>query len=398
MKIIEVTTPAHIKAFHAFQRKIYKNDPNWIPPLKQDVEAVFTKKENKFFRHGEASRWLFESESGEVVARVATFIDKKKGMGFKQPTGGMGFFECIDDKATAFKVFDHCKQWLEERGMEAMDGPINFGENDRFWGLITSNFDAPPYYKQNYNPEYYVAFFKEYGFEVYYNQHIFWRTADDPLQEKYNLRADRILKNPKYTFKCINKKDLAQAAEDFRTVYNRAWVTHDSFKGMAKAQAMAIMKQMEPIIDKRLIIFAYYEDQPVGFYINLPEMNQIFKHVNGNLNWWGKIVTMVRLKVLRSLDTSFAIAFGIDPDHQGRGVEGAIFRKFQAEILKKPKTYQKIIITWIGDFNPKMIRIIEGLNAKEFRKMATFRYLFDRSKPFERSPIIGAKKKVENKS
>lgn len=386
-----VNSKAAIRAFHKVPFLIYRNDPHWIPHLKQDVESVFNPKQNKFFRHGEIIRWILRDDAGKPIGRVAAFIDNKTAKTFQQPTGSMGFFECIEDKQAAFTLFDACRNWLEARGMKAMDGPINFGEKDKFWGLITENFDAPPYYGQNYNPAYYVRFFEEYGFKIYYNQLIYSRRVYDPLQEKYVERAERIFSDPRYKACTIEKRNLAKYAEDFRTVYNRAWSTHDNFKGMSKIQAMAIMKKMKPIVDVDLVWFVYYENKPVAFFIQLPELNEIFRHVNGNLNWWGKIKFLFYQKT-RSPKTSFGVAFGVDPDFQGKGIEGAIFRSLEQRIIPKKK-YFRLIITWIGDFNPKMIRIIENLGCTLYRKMATYRCIFDPDIPFQRSPIIGKKGK-----
>jgi hypothetical protein len=230
MKLYEVNNNKElISDFYRIPSLIYKNDPYWIPHLIQDVEMVFSKKQNVYFTHGEATRWVLKNNNNEPVGRVAAFINKKTANTFKQPTGGMGFFECINDEKAAFVLFDACKNWLSERGIQAMDGPINFGEKDKFWGLITENFLLPPYYGQNYNPEYYVSFFKNYGFNVYYNQLVFHRKVADELQEKYVIRANRISQNKAYTLKKVEKNKLEKYAEDFRIVYNRAWQTHDGF-------------------------------------------------------------------------------------------------------------------------------------------------------------------------
>ena len=397
MKLVEVTTSSHIKAFHQLPFSIYRDHATWVPHLQQDVEKVFDPQKNKFFRHGEAIRWLLYNDQHQVIGRVAAFIHRKTANSFKQPTGGMGFFECIDDQKAAFTLFDACKDWLKARDMEAIDGPINFGEKDKFWGLLTENFVDPPYYGQNFNPEYYKAFFEMYGFQVYYHQLVFHRDYHAELQEKFVERSSRILSNPRYTIKRFEKSKIEKHAMDFHQIYNRAWTTHDGFPGMSKAQCLALMKQIKPVIDPNLIYFAYYDDEPIAFYMSLPELNQVFKYVNGNLNWWGKLKFLWYFKVLKVVDTSFGVAFGVDPDHQGKGVEGAIFKSYEDNVRPYPERYKNLIITWIGDFNPKMIRIIESLGAKEFRRMATYRLLFDSSKPFERSPIIGLRRKNEEK-
>lgn len=300
----------------------------------------------------------------------------------------MGFFECIDDREAAFQLFDQCKEWLEARGMDRMDGPINFGEKDKFWGLIIENFELPPYYGQNYNPPYYVDLFEAYGFKIYYKQIIFHRDLEEPLQEKYRERAERILNDPRYEFHTIEKKKPKKYAEDFRTVYNRAWKAHKGFKEMPQYQARAVLDNMMPIMDENLIWFVYYEGRPIGFYVSLPELNEIFRYVNGDLNWWGKLKFLYHKK-RGTVRTAFGVAFGIDPDFQGKGIEGAIFQKLEERLvhgLRRP--YKDLIITWIGDFNPKMIRIIENLGPTRIREMATYRKLFDENEEFERAAVV----------
>jgi len=387
MTVKEVDNKSSLKKFHALPYKIYRNDSHWIPHLRQDIEKVFNPKKNSFFTHGEIIRWIIEDSAGEVVGRVAAFINHRTANGFDQPTGGLGFFEVIQKKDVAFKLFDLCKNWLKERGMEAMDGPINFGEKDKFWGLMISNFEAPPYYGQAYNPEYYKTYFEEYGFKIYYKQFIFHRSFMVPLQNKFISKAETVDTDPKFSVRSIEKKKLPEFAEDFRKVYNRAWTSHENFKEMSKEQAWSIMKAMKPIMDEDLTYFAYYDNRPIGFYVSIPELNEAFKYVNGNLNAIGKFKFLWHQRVKKSIKTCFGIAFGIDPDFQSRGVEGALFRAYENRIRPSMK-YRDLIITWIGDFNPKMIRIIEGLGATKFRELATYRLLFDTNKAFKRAPII----------
>ncbi len=382
MQLIPVDSKERIKAFQKVPWRIYADDPNWIPHLKQDIEAVFDRKKNKYFRHGEAERWVLLDDQDKPIGRVAAFIH------YKQNWGGMGFFECINDQDAAFTLFDRCKAWLEERGMTRMDGPINFGEKDKFWGLIIENFELPPYYGQNYNPSYYVDLFEAYGFKIYYKQIIFHRNLQDPLQERYRERAERIMDNPKYEFRTIDMKEPEKYAEHFRTVYNRAWRSHQGFKSMPHYQAMALIKNLKPIMDEDLIWFAYYEGEPIGFYISLPELNEVFRYVNGNLNWWGRLKFLYH-KWRGKIHTTFGVAFGIDPDHQGKGLEGALFRELEQRLHQERKRpYTDLIITWIGDFNPKMIRIIENLGTTRLREMATYRKLFDENEEFQRSAIV----------
>ncbi|MEM9025153.1 MAG: hypothetical protein AAGB22_15505, partial [Bacteroidota bacterium] len=295
--------------------------------------------------------------------------------------------ECIDDRAAAFQLFDQCKEWLEARGMEAMEGPINFGEKDKYWGLIVENFDAPPYYQQNYNPEYYVGFFRDYGFQTYYEQLIYFRDIrTQGLTQKFVERAQRLQQNPRFSVCRIDPKRLDKFGEDFRTIYNRAWAqSHRNFAEMSKPKAKAAMKAMKPILDRNLVYFAFYDETPIGFFIGIPNINELFRKVGPNFNLIGKL-KFLWYKWRTPPRTFIAVAFGIDPAYQGKGVEGLIFQLMEDHIYK-PKWYTEFYLNWIGDFNPKIISIVEDLDTVLFRKMATMHKLFDPERPFARRPI-----------
>ena len=141
MKLQEVKTKSDIKEFHKVVTVIYKNDPNWVAYLENDIEKVFNTKHNKLYAEGGASvRWILKDDNDNLIGRVAAFVNPRTQNTTPFATGGLGFFVCINDKTAAFYLFDNCQKWLAERGMEAMDGPINFGDRNQFWGCMTSNF------------------------------------------------------------------------------------------------------------------------------------------------------------------------------------------------------------------------------------------------------------------
>jgi hypothetical protein len=175
MKIIEVTTPAHQLEFIEMAVRLYRNEKNWIRPIDQDIEGLFHAETNKLFRNGaKAKRWLLQDDSGKTIGRIAAFVNPK--MKEKQPTGGLGFFECIQNQDAAFLLFDQAKDWLQSEGMEAMDGPINFGERDKWWGLLVDGFSEPNY-NMPWNFAYYQEFFENYGFKLYFKQYTYARNV-----------------------------------------------------------------------------------------------------------------------------------------------------------------------------------------------------------------------------
>ncbi|WP_400190894.1 hypothetical protein [Hymenobacter sp. B81] len=389
MQLVEVSTPQQAREFLEFPpRVIYRHDPNYIRPLNQDVEQVFDPQKNKYFRHGQLTRWLLLDGQGQTIGRVAAFINERTAHTMEQPTGGMGFFECVDDQGAANVLLDACRDWLAARGMEAMDGPINFGDRDQWWGLLIDNF-GPPTYTVNYNPPYYQRLLETYGFQVYFKQYTYSRKVADMLTEDYQRRAERLFKGSGYSFEHLRLKQLAKYTEDFRQVYNKAWVNHAGVKEMTTAQASSIMTKLRPVLEEKITWFAYYQGEPVGFFISLPELNQLFRHVNGNLNWWGKL-KFAYYRWRGAVDTFTGIAFGIVPAHQRKGVEAMLVLAASKVVQDTSKVpYENFVMNWIGDFNPKMMKVAERVGGKIWRTHATFRFLFDRNKPFERAKAIG---------
>lgn len=379
----EVQSAGEIRQFLELPLKIYKDDPSWIRPLDKDVEAVFDPAVNKFFRHGSCKRWLLIDENGLVTGRVAAFVNRKYKQ--EQPTGGMGFFECVNDKAAAHFLFDHCRNWLQAQGMEAMDGPINFGERDRWWGLLTEGFH-PPMYGMNYHPPYYRELFESYGFKVYFNQVCFALDIDTRLQEKLYRRHDAIASEPGYRVANIDKNRLESFSKDFCAVYNSAWGGHGGNKSMDERQAVKLFKAMKPVLDEEIIWFVYHEDKPIACWVNLPDLNQFFKHLNGKFGLWQKL-KFLYLKRFGKCDQVMGIVFGIVPDFQRKGVDAYMIVEGSRAMLKRAK-YKYYEMQWIGDFNPVMINLAESLGTYRSRNLSTYRYLFDRNKTFERHPFL----------
>jgi hypothetical protein len=387
MQVYEVITQKDVRDFHRVPRLVYQNDSNWIPHLEQDIEKIFDPSRNKLFAKGAAARFIVRDENDRPIGRIAAFINAKTAYTFDQPTGGMGFFDSINNESCAFLLFDTAKKWLQERDIEAMDGPINFGERNQFWGLLIDNFSDPSSYGMNYNPPYYRTLFEKYGFQVYFEQYVYKRDLFLPAQPVFVRKFRQMSLDPKYRITNIQNRSWEQIAQDFMEVYNGAWGGHENFKPMVIETARKTIKALKPIVDRDVVVFVYYEDRPIAFYVNIPELNEIFRYVNGNLNWWGKIKFLLYQK-LSPPETMVGIVFGVVREFQGKGIEGAMIKWTEDHIVVAKRRYSETILTWIGDFNPKMLRVCENLGGRRFRTLATMRYLFDRDKPFKRAPLV----------
>jgi hypothetical protein len=385
MQIIRVNNRKTVKDFHKVPHFIYKDDPFWVCPLEHEVESIFNPMENSFFKHGEAIRWVLKNDSGELTGRVAAFINRNKAFKFQQPTGGMGFFECINDRDAAFLLFDTCREWLSERGMEAMDGPVNFGENDVNWGLLVEGFIHPGI-GMNYNPAYYRELFESYGFKFYFEQVSNHLDLTKPFPERFWKIADWVLKKPEFTFFHYDHRNQDKYIRDMKDIYDTAWAFHESFTPLDEHVIRKTLEKSKPIIDEEMIWFAYYNDDPVAFLIMFPDINQILKKLNGKLHFWNKL-KFLYLKSRKTITRARIIIMGVKPKFQRHGVESGIFWHLNEKMKKKPH-FTELELSWVGDFNPKMRALHESVGAVFGKRHITYRKLFSDSKEFQRSVII----------
>lgn len=384
MYMHEVKTDGDKRLFLNLPVEIYKDDAHWIRPLDKDIEEVFDPAKNKFFKQGECTRWILKLKDGKAIGRIAAFVNKKYKQ--EQPTGGIGFFECVNDQRAANFMFDHCKQWLKERGMEAMDGPINFGERERWWGLQVEGFQEP-LYCMNYNLPYYQQLFENYGFKEYFGQVCFSLKVKDRLADKFYARHNELSKDPNYKAIHIKVNELDKFAKDFTYVYNKAWAGHGGGKSLEERTVKKMFQTMKPVMDESISWFTYYKDEPIAIWINLPDLNQYFKHLNGKFGLLQKL-RFLWMKRFGKCSRFVGLVFGIIPEFQGKGVDAFMIIE-ASKVIQTEMKYEDYEMMWIGDFNPKMINIAENLGTYRSRRLHTYRFLFDRNKEFKKHPIIG---------
>lgn len=389
MQIFHVIDKRTAKEFIYAAVEINKNDSQWIRPLDKDINDVFDKEKNKAFRFGEVIRWVLKDEEGKLIGRIAAFINKKyKNKGDDGVVGGVGFFECINSQDAADLLLDNARHWLLSKEMTAMDGPINFGERDRWWGLTTEGFQSP-LYCMNYNPPYYVLLFENYGFKLFYNQVCFGLDPQKMISQKTLDRHHFHEINPDISFSTIKKNNLEKYATDFVEVYNKAWAGHGGLKELSKDQVVLMFKKMKPVMDEDLVFFAYDKGKAVAMFVNLPDINQYFKHLNGKFGVVQKLEFVLRQKFQRTRNF-IGLVFGVVPEWQGKGMDSYIIGESRKIIQAPPFHYIKYEMQWIGDFNPKMINLAENFGETfRSRNLATYRYNFDRTKEFHRHPMLG---------
>jgi hypothetical protein len=393
MQLLEVNDKKTKELFHKVPHLIYKGDPNWACPLEIMVENTFTPDKNPSFKNGEAIRWVLLDEKGLPIGRIGAFYNRGKAELFEQPTGGCGFFECIDEQVAADLLFQASVNWLKTKGMEAMDGPVNFGENYINWGLLVDGF-MPQGFGMPYNPPYYLKLFESFGFRTYFKQLSYHLDVTLPeLPERFWKVAEWVAKKPQYSFKHFTWEEKEKFIDDFTTIYDDAWRFHEHYKPMDKDELSDFLESSKMIIEEKFIWFAYHENVPIALFVMIPDLNQILMRLNGKLN----LLNLLRLmwyKKRKVINRTRSIIIGISPKYQRSGIESAIFWHLRPVMYSKP-WIKEMELSWAGDFNPKIVALYESVGGKHMKTHYTMRYLFDRNKPFVRAPIIIRKEESE---
>jgi len=382
MKVIEVTGRKEIKAFVDFPKKLYKDDPFYIPPFDKDICNDFNRKKNPYFQNGEAIRWLVLDEQGEISGRIAAFFDRRKDNSEYIKNGGIGYFECVNEQAVANLLFDTARNWLATFGYEAMTGSIKFGENDNEWGILVHGFMQQAM-GMRYNKPYYQDLFENYGFRLFYRQLSFHLDLDKPFPERFWKIADWVRQKPGFTFHHMEWNKVDKMVSEMVSVYNQAWRNFkEDFTPLDPKVVQEEFERAKAILDPELVWFAYHEGEPIGFFVLLPDANQIFKHFNGKLHLWNKI-RFLWYKKTNTMTRIRATVAGVLPKFQNSGIESAIFWHLR-EVMDHKPYYKQIELSWVGDFNPKMISLYKAVGAYHAKTHHTYRYLFNPETEFIR--------------
>jgi len=382
MKVVEVNTKEDKKEFINFPKELYKDDPFWVCQLDSGIQSVFDPAKNHTFKHGEAIRWILKDEGNRTIGRIAAFIDKVRSSANRQPTGGIGFFEVVENKEAAFILFNVALEWHRLHGMEAMDGPVNFGENDNNWGLLVEGFTQPGF-GMPYNRKYYQNYFEEFGFKNYFEQYSYHRDIRNSnnkiveFPERIMKIAEWLSKRPGYSFQHFEFRNKEKYVKDIVEIYNSTWsVFKEDFTPLDPAILEESFGNAKLIIDEKLIWFAYFNHKPIAFFVLFPDLNQILKHMDGKMGPWN-IIRFAYFKITHEITRMRAVVGGVHPSYQNSGVESAIFFQLYKVFKKKP-WFKELELSWVGDYNPRMIAIYEALGARIAKTHITYRYMINR--------------------
>jgi len=366
VQVRPATTRADIKRVATFPLSLYHGDPNYVPPLIGDRIKHLSPQHNPYFEHAEMQMFLAERR-GEVVGTIAAIADQLYQQVWDEPVGFFGVFETIEDDAVARALLDAAGGWLAARGLGVMRGPMNLNINDEC-GMLIEGLEGPPVVMMPYNKPYYPGMLERYGFAKAKDLLAFDVELNElgPNVEGLPARLSHFAEIARQRYhvqvRNIDMRHLKSDLELIKPVYRQAWAKNWGAVPLTDHEFDYLLGQLKPVVDADLSYLAFINQEPVGLFLCLPDVNQILPYAKGQL-WpvgWAKLLLhqkeINRLRVL---------LMGVLEEHRLKGIE-ALFYKMACDAAY-PKGYRHVEMSWILEDNYKVIRGIEGMGGKVYR-------------------------------
>jgi hypothetical protein len=360
LHVEEVRNKQELMTFIRFSWKIYQGDRYWVPPLIKDQIQKFSPT-HPFLSHAEMILFL-ASRTGEIVGRIAGIIDHHYVEFHQEKVGFFGFFESIHDREVAEVLFAKVGNWLKERGMEKMIGPMNPSTNDEC-GLLVDGFESSPRLMMPYNPSYYSSLLEGFGLKKAMDLYAYFVEQSTFFKDRLPRITERLVKKePKLRVRPINLRHMDEELKIIKDIYNHAWSKNWGFVPLTDAEIDDLAKQLKPLLVPDLVLFVYWGDEPVGFSVSLPDYNEVLKRLNGKL---GLLGILKFFYFSRKIHTVRVMLLGVKHAFQKRGVEGLLYIETFRRGTKKG--YFQAECSWVLENNVLMQRGIEAMGGKRYK-------------------------------
>ena len=364
-----VRSAADRKAFLDVPYRLYADERHFVPPLRMDQKNVLDPKKNPFFEHGTVERFLAE-RGGEVVGRVAAIENGQHLAKYADGNGFFGFFDTVDDYAVAEALLDAAAGWLRERGLTGVRGPTNPTMND-VAGLLVGGFDRPPSILLPYNFPYYRDFLERWGFERAMTMWAFY-VHEAYINKDRMARGAQIVqrRNPGITVRSLDPARFDADVAAAMRIYNRAWAENWGHVPYTEHEALHLAKEMKPVIEKDLFLFAELDGEPIAFAVSLPNLNQALKHLpRGRLVSTGLPKVLGTWKLGGVYEIRMAL-MGVLPEHRNLGLDALLIH--QTIVNGQRDGYQAAELSWVLDVNKPLINALEKLGCTRDKEYAMF--------------------------
>jgi len=361
-----------LKAFVELPWRLYRNDPNWTPPLRGDLlgsrllglKGLLTAA-HPYHREAEVTHFL-AWKNGVAAGRIAAAINRRYNAHHGTKIGSFGFFESVPDYEVAKALLDHAKQWVAARGIHVLRGPGEYSNaTHERQGILVDGFEYPPTVELTHNPPYYREFMERYGFRTAMDYHAYIMDITTPIHPALTLLAERARRRHAITTRRVSLKDLKNEVRLVVRLYNEAWAENWGFLPLSDEEADALADTLRPVIDEGLMRFAYVDGEPAAILGALPDPNYALRP---RWKWYGDcdIVRIVRLLRARGhIPLIRLMFFGIPPRFRRMGLDGLLFSEVKSYAQRNG--YKQCEASLLLDDNYRIIGSSEFMGGRRYK-------------------------------
>jgi len=361
IEIASVKTKKDLDIFLKLPWAVYKDLPNWVPPLLSEAAEILDTVKNPFWEH--ARRELFLArEDGRPVGRIAAIVDDSHNVFHGDKTGFFGFFECANNPEAAAALFDEAKKSLKTSGMSVMRGPVNPSMNDEC-GFLLEGFDRPPAAMMPYTPPYYLELAEQYGFKKAKDLYAFIKPLKDGVPERMEKIIERIKKNTAVKVRPLDMKNFARDIGYLKDIYNAAWEKNWGFMPMTSREMDLAAVKLKQFVRPELVLFAEINDKPVGVSVTIPDINQVLARLNGRL---GPIGLLKFLYYRNRIDGIRALIGGVRKEYRNTGIISVLYHETEKAAVRLG--YKWCELGWNLEDNDLINKFDEAIGGKLYKK------------------------------
>ena len=318
VEIKEAVTKKEIKQFIKFPWQVYKNDPNWVPPLIFDMKNRLNRNKDPFFEFGEAV-FLLALRDGNVVGRVVAHTNSRHDEYHNCNEGFFGYYECLDDDEASVALMQAAEDWLRSKGKTKIIGPEHYTIYDEICFQVEGwDADPPsPVVLENYNPRYYITQMEKTGYKKEIDWYAFKITDDTEINDVFFKIRERVLKQG-FSIRPVNLKNLKSETEKIKRIVHGAWADNWGHFPYSDKQFEQIAEGLKLIVDPRVCFMVEKDGEAVGCSVTFPDINPSVKKMNGRLfpfGWWHFLRAKKKAIGLRTF------LFGVLKEYRNKGID-----------------------------------------------------------------------------
>jgi len=328
-----VVTKKDFREFIDFPWEIYPRESKWVPPLKFLIRRLLNTRKHPFWKHAEQALFLARQD-GRTVGRIAGIVDHNYNKYQHEKMAAWGFFECVDSADAALSLFSAVEEWAHDEGMDFLRGPLNPSTNYEI-GLLIDGFEDSPTFMMPYNPPYYLNLIEGTGFSKEKDLLSFYIVQTDPVSPRLARLAKRIKRKSNISIRHGSRKHLEAEVRLMTDIYHEAWADNWGFVPMSELEIKEMARNLFLILEEDLIFFVYYDDEPAGVVMFLPDINPLFKSFNGNIGISGPFKYLFRRHYIKGVR---GMLFGLKKKYQRLGLPIVAFDHLNSRMRGDSRT------------------------------------------------------------